>query len=165
MTGSKVSSRARMYEERTVLCLLPTLVLSSLFLPSFLPFAYSFFPPFSTRTHTHTWLRAVRSSRRHSLARSRSFQETLFRATSASREEEEFEWPLGNKGATRVWKSSGGSRFSHYYIHGAPPPVFRALDSNEISKEALRSARSSNRRTLVPSDNKECPGGVLGATC
>lgn len=44
--------------------------------------------------------------------------------------------------------------------------VFRALDSNEISKGALSSPREILERVrCYPSDNKECPGGVLGTTC
>lgn len=79
MTGSKVSSRARMYE-RT-------------FLPIFfLSFAYSFFSSFFPIART-------RSVRRHSLARSRSFQEDALQSTR--RREKVEVVPLGNKGIRR----------------------------------------------------------------
>lgn len=118
MTGSKVSSRARMYEEDGLLCLLPTLVLLSplsLFpLPSFLSsFRLFFFPPFfHSRTHT---------------ASRRSFKSSTFLGTFpilsgdalqshlGEQRGRSLKWPLGNKGATRVWKSSGGTGFLIIY--------------------------------------------------
>ena len=130
MTGSKVSSRARMYEEDGAAVSpsnsrpsFPSFSLPSSFLPFFLS---SFFFPFF---HSHTRLRAVRSSRRHSLARSRSFQETLFTATSESEWRRSLSGHLATKGVEKLRRD----RFSHY-IHRAFL-VFRALDSNEISKE------------------------------
>lgn len=139
MTGSEVSSRARMYK-RTFslsfqlflsllffLSILPSLSLSlfpfslSSFLPSF-PFAYSF-SLFPIRTQ------ASRSSRRHSLARFRSFQETLF---SHLGEREEVEVATRQQKAEEGRKSTRDS-FSHYSRRAFL--VFRALDSNEIPKQ------------------------------
>ena len=145
MTGSEVSSRARMYK-RTFsfsfqlaflsllffLSILPflssfslSLSLSPFSLPSFLPFLSNILFPFSPFAHR---LRA-RSSRRHSLARFRSFQETLF---SHLGEREEVEVATWQQKAEEGRKSTRDS-FSHYSRRAFL--VFRALDFNEISKQ------------------------------
>lgn len=141
MTGSEVSSRARMYK-RTFslsfqlflsllffLSILPSLSLSLSFLfpflPSFLPFLSPILFPFFPFAHR---LRA-RSSRRHSLARFRSFQETLF---SHLGEREEVEVATRQQKAEEGRKSTRDS-FSHYSRRAFL--VFRALDSNEIPKQ------------------------------
>ena len=147
MTGSEVSSRARMYK-RTFsfsfqlaflsllffLSILPflssfslslSLSLSPFSLPSFLPFLSNILFPFFPFAHR---LRA-RSSRRHSLARFRSFQETLF---SHLGEREEVEVATWQQKAEEGRKSTRDS-FSHYSRRAFL--VFRALDFNEISKQ------------------------------